>query len=210
MKVETIIFDLSEVLIAGIVGIEDRLGELLNVPPEQILASLNHPLLQAFFCGQVSEDEFVAQMLASTGAEVDPGQVKALVRENFRHRVPGMDSVLAELQGRYRLVLLSDHAAEWVVEIRRIHPFLSQFDPQFYSFQLGSTKRQPVTFERVLVALGQPAETCLFIDDNPHNITIAKRAGILGIVFRDAAQLQSELAVLGVGDGLQAGKGKVA
>jgi len=116
-----------------------------------------------------------------------------MVRDNFRHPVPGTAALVAELDGRFELALLTDHGREWMAHIVAVHPFLARFDRVFTSFDLGRIKVDPGTFEVVLGALGREASECLFVDDNPENVKAARAAGIDAILFHSAEQLRAEL-----------------
>ncbi len=70
-----------------------------------------------------------------------------------------MESLLGRLAIDHELVLLSDHAAEWIAYIRTIHPFLRLFKAQFFSFELKQTKREPSTFHTVLEAIHREPQT---------------------------------------------------
>jgi FMN phosphatase YigB (HAD superfamily) len=104
-----------------------------------------------------------------------------------------MEALVSELAGEYELVLLSDHAAEWVEYVRAVHPFLKLFDIQVFSFETGQLKREVSTFGALLDTIGRSPEACLFVDDNPLNVQVADEAGIVSIRFVDARQLADAL-----------------
>lgn len=195
---ETIIFDLSEVLIAGLVGIEKELAPKFGLTPEDTLRCFGGEALQALCCGHSSEEAFLQAAAKLHKSAITTDELKAIIRQNFHQRIDGMESVLEQLESHYRLVLLSDHAREWVAYIRRVHPWLSRFDAHYFSFDLGRTKRDPATFSHLLSELDSPAEHCLFIDDNLGNVKNAESVGIPSIRFESAAQLRSELVQLGL------------
>lgn len=56
----TLIFDLSEVLIAGLVGVEKILSSIMRVGRETILPAFAENGLHDLFCGKLSEDEYFA------------------------------------------------------------------------------------------------------------------------------------------------------
>ena len=198
LTITTLIFDLSEVLIAGLVGIEHALSLRLALPAEDILAEFGGDLLTEICRGQISEEVYLANILERTGWPVTVQELQGIIRENFRVRVAGMEEMVMSLAGRYELVLLSDHAAEWIAAIEPMHPFLSVFRHRFYSFQLQKIKKEPAIFSQVLEVLHKQPEDCLFIDDSPANIASAAEAGIQGIQFIDAAQLTRELRKNGI------------
>lgn len=196
--IQTIIFDLSEVIISGLIGIELSLAQRLQLPEEEILAAFGGAPLQALCCGELTEDEYLGQVLQAHQWPVAPTELKQLIRQNFHYQIPGTASLLATLASQYDLILLSDHAQEWITYIRAVHPTLTLFKAIFFSFELGQTKKNPATFQQVLARIGRRPEECIFIDDSLTNIKAAEAVGIAGIQFQSAAQLQRELNKRGI------------
>jgi HAD superfamily hydrolase (TIGR01509 family) len=196
--ISTIIFDLSEVLIAGLIGVEKVLSPRLQIAPETILPALGGPLLQELCCGQFGEEVYLSRLLEQQQWNIPSTEIKALIRENFHQQVPGMEQLLLTLAGRYQLVLLSDHAPEWINYIQQVHPFLEIFTHQIFSYQLKQTKREPSTFLKVLATIRQQPDQCLFIDDSAANISTAGTIGIKGIQFINSTQLVQELTELSI------------
>jgi FMN phosphatase YigB (HAD superfamily) len=195
---KTILFDLSETVIAGLVGIEAPLAQVLGVDQAQILPAFGGDLLARLCRGQLTEDQYLALILEQQRWEITAEALKRVFRLNFHKPVPGMWKLLQKLSGHYELVLLSDHAREWVVYIQSVYPELAIFNRQYYSFQYGRLKSEPETFLHVLKLLKRKAGECLFVDDNPTNIAAAEEAGLSGTRFVGAQDLEREL----VGRGL--------
>ncbi|MBM3179841.1 MAG: hypothetical protein FJZ86_05750 [Chloroflexi bacterium] len=61
--IRTIIFDLSEVLIAGLLGAEKTLSPRPSLPPETILAALGGNLLDKIYRGEITEKQYLARIL---------------------------------------------------------------------------------------------------------------------------------------------------
>jgi len=190
----TLIFDLSEVLIAGLIGIERPLAARLHLKPKAILKVFETHGLHELCCGRITEDKYLAGILARQRWAISPAELKRIIRRNFRRRVPGMAPLLRRLARHHELVLHSDHAAEWTAYIHRIHPWLAIFPTRFFSFQLGQTKKRPSTFRRVLAALGRKPGECLLIDDSAQNVAAAAAIGLPGLRFTTAAALARDLA----------------
>ncbi|MGD2143040.1 MAG: HAD-IA family hydrolase [Anaerolineae bacterium] len=196
--IECIIFDLSEVLISGLVGIEKELPQQLPASQDEILPCFGGQLLEELCLGNISEDIYLKAIVCREGWRTDVSRLKRVIRHNFRNRVAGMPEMVAALVPDYELALLSDHAEEWIAYIKSFHPFLGLFTWSFFSYQLGRLKRDPETFFQVLEALSIPARRCLFVDDDPTNVAVAQSAGLPSICFVDAEQLASELRRWGV------------
>ena len=194
----TLIFDLSEVLIAGLLGIEKPLAARLQIDEQAVLPAFAGQLLEDLCCGRLSEDEYLARILQRQQWNITVPEVKRIIRDNFHHRVPGMEELVTQLAHRHELMLLSDHAAEWVAYIRSIHPWLSVFQARFFSFELKQTKRDSSTFRQVLEAIGHKPEHCFLVDDSALNLSAAASIGIPGVRFTSADALARELAARGL------------
>ena len=192
---QCIIFDLSEVLIAGLVGIERELARELPLPEEVILPCFGGPWLEEILVGNISEETYLRGIIAREGWTIRTARLKAAIRNNLHRQVEGTLRIVMDLAPRYELALMSDHAREWVATVESIHPFLRVFDHAFFSYDLRRTKKDPQAFLQVLDAMAVPPHDCLFIDDNPANVAVAESVGIPGIRFVNAGQLASELAV---------------
>jgi FMN phosphatase YigB (HAD superfamily) len=193
-----ILFDLSEVLIAGLVGIEKVLAKELPLPEEAILPCFSGDGFIELLLGSISEDAYLRGIIVREGWDIPARRLKAVIRANFHNEVDGAVPLLTALADRYPLALLSDHAREWVAYIETIHPFMTAFQHTFFSFEHKSLKSDPETFLMVLDTMALSPENCLFIDDNPVNVAVAESVGIPGIRFESAGQLATELDKRGI------------
>lgn len=196
--IRTVLFDLSEVLIAGLIGIEQRLAEQVGLEPSEVLEALGGDHLVRLLHGQSSEDEYLDAVLDRHGWSMEPDELKALIRSNFHTRIDGMDELLAQLSGSYELVLLSDHCTEWVEYIQSKHPFLELFERQFYSCTIGHTKRDRRSFQVVLAEIGRSPGEVLFVDDSQGNVETARSLCLNAIRFTSAEQLREEMREHGI------------
>ena len=195
-----IVFDLSEVLLTGVkdTGIALREKHDLEIAgPKMEWAQEKHPLLtplvKEFFHGDVSEDEYIREVLTLYPMMGEAAWLKQHIRENFRE-VEGTRDIVIRLRGLgYKLALFSNHAKEWIDYCEEKFNFHELFDTRVYSYEIGVSKPDPVSFERVLDALKAIPEECLFVDDSEINIAAARELGFKGIVFTNAEALSSEL-----------------
>ncbi|GAC1366448.1 MAG: HAD family phosphatase [Acidobacteriaceae bacterium] len=114
---------------------------------------------------------------------------------------PGSFEILAALasSGRYRLATLNNESRE--LNHHRLHAFgLRQFFNFFLcSGYLHEMKPHPDIYRAAIDISGHPANTSLFIDDNPENCAAATALGMNAIAFQSPAQLRRDLAHLGIG-----------
>ena len=196
--IQCIVFDLSEVLIAGLVGIEKELSQELAVPEQEILPCFVDGTFEQLLVGSIPEELYLAHVIAKGQWPTDVARLKAAIRHNFHNTIEGTVAILTDLACGYELALLSDHAREWISYIKAVHPFMGMFRHAFFSFDLKGIKSNPATFVKALDAMSMPPEECLFIDDNPTNIRVAQSVGIPSIRFLGAGQLAADLGARGV------------
>ena len=194
----TLIFDLPNVLVTGLSGLEQPLAARLGAPPDTILPALRGFLYDLVCCGLISEDAYWRQVCETRGWDIQPVELAGLIRQSFARPVPGMETVIRGLAGRYRLVLFADVAAEWASAILAAHPWLHLIEARFFSYELRLTRRDPRAFRQLARKVCQPARQCLVVDRDPTILRAAAAAGLRGLPFTSAEQLAQDLALLSV------------
>jgi len=200
---KTIIFDLSEVFIFGMYGIEPPLARILKIPEDTVMPLMSGSRLRRLFLGEITEEQYFQELLTQEQWDISLDTLKKVIRSNLHGTVPGMGSdLLRRLDGQYELIILSDHAREWVEYLKPVHrSLLSGFSQLFFSFdsRLRDTKKFVTTFQKVLEIIGRTPKECLFVDDRERNVGIAAEVGIPGIHFTSAQRLINvELPQFGV------------
>jgi len=198
MAITHLIFDLSEVIIRGLVGIDDALGELLGIKSDTLLHTFGGGDLEALCKNEIAEDDYLKKIITKEKWHCSLIELKKIIRNNFHVMIGNMNELIEKLSGKYTLVLLSDHAREWIEYIEEYHRFLHNFAVRMYSFETGHLKSETYNFQKLLTDLNISSDSCLFIDDNKENIAVANRCGIKGILFKDQDQLINALRESGV------------
>jgi len=193
-----LIFDLSEVLIRGLVGIDNEIGELIGKQSDNLLRKFGGEDLRALCKNEITENDYLRNIITTEKWNCSLKELKQIIRNNFHQVIGEMDELVAELSKRYSLILVSDHAKEWINYIEEYHDFIHHFSNKIYSFDTGHLKNEIHNFEILLNDLNIPSTSCLFIDDRKENIETAQHCGIKGIVFKDRYQLIGELARCGI------------
>src|SRR5882724_8875516 len=132
---------------------------------------------------------------------------RPFTREEFREFIfaqsqPKPDSlkVAEELaqSRRYFMGTLNNEILE--LNVYRIEKFgLRRYFPVFFSSSfLGLRKPDEAIYQMVLQVAQRAPEECIFIDDREVNLECPRELGIKTILFKNAAQLRSELAGQGV------------
>jgi len=194
----TLLFDLSEVLIAGLRGVEKVLAPRLELPEDEILRKLGGEALRRLCRGETTEGVYLRDVAVELGGAPEPAELREFARTNFHYEIPGMPDLVRRLEGAVDLVLVSDHAREWIAYVEDVHPFLDLFERRVYSFETGLLKHEPGAFDEILRRIGRTADACLFIDDNPRNVAAAEAAGLRAVCFEEREALEVRLRELGV------------
>jgi len=191
--IRAILFDLSDVLVIGLTGIEARLQAYLPYPGDEILRQLRSDAMLDFLLGYCSEEEYLWRVRRDYGWKPGIDQIKAVIRQHFKTAIPGAGELVAGLAKDYPLYLLSDHGREWARYIEAEHAFLGLFTRRFYSFDLHLRKNTPEVYREVLRQIGMPAAECLFVDDRPGFLAAASQVGLAGVQFENSEQLRCKL-----------------
>lgn len=203
-NIRNIVFDLSEVLLTGIKDTGIALAEKHKLevddnhrgPWSMRAAPLLTPLVKEFFNGNVSEAEYLREVIEAYPRIGDTETLKRLIRENFIEIEGTREVVLKLRELGYRLALLSVHAKEWIDYCEEKFDFHKLFDVRAYSYEAGVSKPDAGAFEAVLRQLGSTAGECLFIDDSKRNIEAADALGFSTILFTTADELRVHLRQL--------------
>lgn len=196
--IKNIIFDLSEVIISGYHGVEKMLREQFGIPEQDFKEQkqLNNELFLDLMRENLSEEEYLEELLQGTNWNISIKQLKTAIRQNLNQPVLGTMEIVKQLKanGNYQLILLSDHVREWMKYIEENNKDLQIFDKKIFSYDIGAVKSDEQTFKTVLEKAAIVADETLFIDDYEKNVKNAEAVGIHGIVFENAEQLRKILS----------------
>jgi len=197
--IDTIIFDLSEVYLNGILGIENRLVPILGIKnPKEIHLRLEGDKFWDYMHGKISENEYWTKTLEENKWPLTLDTLKELARKNFQE-IPGTRGIIESLKNQgYKLGLLSVHGQEWIDYCEEKFDYHKLFDEISYSFQEGVSKPNKKAYEIILRKLKADPKKTIFTDDSRKNIEAARNLGINAIRFENPKQLIEELKKFGV------------
>jgi putative hydrolase of the HAD superfamily len=100
--------------------------------------------------------------------------------------------------GRYLLATINNESRE--LNEYRIERFglRSLFTAFFTSCYLGLVKPLPEHYRRAMQITQRQPDECLFVDDRPMNVEVARILGLRPILFSSAAQLADDLRAAGL------------
>lgn len=198
--ITTIIFDLSEVYLRGLLGIEYYLEQNYNIKIDN--SEWHDEYLQKLFHGEITEEEFWITIIRTHGWTVTVDDLKKTVRQNFKE-IQGTRRLIEQLkENGYRLGLLSVHAREWIEHLEKEFDYHKLFDSVLYSFEVGISKPDRKAYQLILEQLKVKPDECIFIDDSIQNLEGAKLLGITTVLFENAEQLVKDLRSLNIRIGM--------
>jgi len=189
--ITTIIFDLSEVYLQGIVGSHGKLEKILGfqVDPEYFY----NEAFDHFMLGQITEETYLKTVIDRHGWDIAVDILKTAVRKNFIE-IHGTRKIIEQLKQKgYTLVLLSNQGKEWGEYCESQYAYHTLFDHVVYSYEVHLAKPSKDIFTHVLTTLKLNPEECLFIDDNIKNITAARHLKITALQFTNSEELKASL-----------------
>lgn len=107
--------------------------------------------------------------------------------------VPGMRELLEEVMQHYEVYGLTNWSMETFPTARERFTILQKIDRYVVSAAERLIKPDPRLFQVLLDRYGLKAEECTFVDDNPDNVSAARKLGMQGIVFTGADDLRKQL-----------------
>ncbi|MFA7707942.1 MAG: HAD family phosphatase [Candidatus Pacearchaeota archaeon] len=196
--IKTIIFDLAEVYLKGIIGVEEHLEPLFQISKDKIYDLLKGQNFINLMNGKISEEKYLENILSKNNFDVSIINLKDAIRKNFLE-IEGTREIILELKNKnFKLGLLSVHCREWINYCNKKFNYHELFDSISYSFETSVCKPDKKAFKIILEKLDTKPEECLFIDDSLKNIQSAQELGLNTIHFKNPVQLKEELISFGV------------
>jgi len=177
-----------------------KLGEYLNPLTAMLLWAKKEEFLKdirteldLLETGKMTLEQLFSRLKGKIGMKMEFDQFKNVWCGIFETK----EDVIAyahTLGEKYDAYFLSNTNLAHYEYLMQTYPQLGFARGQALSYELGVMKPAREYFEKTLELFGLNAEECLFIDDNPNNVSAAAELGIEGIAFTDLAQLQTALA----------------
>ena len=195
MSVDTIIFDMGDVLVKG--------GHRLLFPTYGLTyGDKEHAVWQDYKIGKCTEQEYWQRTLSGTKFQGHEEEFTRIFREAHAksNPTPAYELLKRLRHNGYRVPVLSNHGSEWAREVVKKLELEKFCDPILISAEIGLAKPDPEIYAFTLRAVerSEAPEKCIFIDDKSANVTNAMAAGIKAIKYIGIKPLEEELLRFGV------------
>ncbi len=195
-KIKAVVFDLGEVILDWRTPYKAFLISL-GIDLDQALA-INRDIIIKAELGKISTDEFCQQFMKKLGHESQWPKLRKIMPAAFIPRQETL-ALIKELQGKYRLALVTNLEVGQLEEMDKIWKLKQLFETIIVSSNLGIRKPDVRIFEFLLKQLVLAPQECLYIDDIEANIKAAQRLGFQTIHFTDPEESIKEMKkVLGL------------
>lgn len=148
--------------------------------------------------GTLAPGPLAERIAARTGLSLaEVGTVIEAIPHQLEPMADTLD-LLERLQAHgHALYYLSNMPASYADHLEARHAFIGRFRGGVFSARVNMIKPEPAIFAHAVQAFGiDPADT-VFIDDIEANAAAARAAGWRAVHFRDAAQCEEDLRLLG-------------
>lgn len=192
--IRNIVFDIGNVLIGF-----DAMDYLISLSGEEKAVRIAEAVFgsgywQELDIARLSEDE-ILELFYSAAPDLREEIKESFDRigecvEKLDWPVPLIDSLKEK---GYRVYFLSNMSEHVKASNREAFDFVSHMDGGIWSCDVHVIKPDTGIYKILFEKYGLVPEECLFIDDHKENISIGKKLGMKGIVYKDHDQLIADL-----------------
>lgn len=100
--------------------------------------------------------------------------------------------IAEHLKPHYKIGLLSNVSDDWLFTLFSREQ-RALFDATALSHEIGAIKPDPQAYEAIASRLDVPMQSCVFVDDQPHNVAGAQDVGMQAFRFENLDQATCEL-----------------
>jgi glucose-1-phosphatase len=182
MRFRTVVFDIGNVLCSF--DLSRTLRAWLPFVPGGVdaIKRVVPPLKERVESGAIGTQEFVKGTIDALGFMGSQADFKRGWVEIF-DEIPETHALVRELQGKVKLLILSNtNELHWDY-LRATYPVFAKFDGYVVSHEARMAKPDSAIYEHLATKFGVNPRESLFIDDLAENIEGAERVGFVGFRF---------------------------
>jgi putative hydrolase of the HAD superfamily len=149
---------------------------------------------------EVKASQYWAQVAGHDLAENEVTELIAMDDSQWTRVNPEMLHLARRLkESGVKIAILSNMQSDMLKVMRAKFDWLSEFDVQMYSCEVGMVKPTVEVYLECARRLGVDPDACLFLDDKQPNVTGAEKAGMHALLFhgqrKEAEKALKELGV---------------
>jgi len=197
---KAVVFDLGKVLVDFDYSIAGRrIAARGKMSADEVQKFIDHsPLLFRFETGQMSRDEFFAEVQSATGFDGTLDEFTGFFADIFSP-IPPMLKLHAALRQRGVPTYVFSNTNELAVgHIRKNFPFFSLFNGYVFSYEHGAMKPDAKLYEVVERTSRLGGSELLYLDDRPENVAAGAARGWQVIHHQAPDQTQKAMQATGL------------
>jgi 2-haloacid dehalogenase len=197
-SIEWVLFDWGNVLVdyrpLGLAKLARRLGTELALLSQFVSET---GWIRQLTLGALSPEDGIELLARHFGVAPTRAEIAECFRSDVERELPGVRRLLAELQGSYRLAILSNtFFGHW--DCFEGSELYSLFEVPMASHLLQAVKPAPAAFEAALRRMRTEPRRVVFIDDRHENVEAARALGMHAIITDSVAATRAGLSGLGI------------
>jgi HAD superfamily hydrolase (TIGR01509 family) len=195
-----VVFDLGKVLVDFDYGIAAaKIARQSKLTPQQVRHALDQsPLLVRFETGQMTNEQFAAEVCASCGFSGTVDEFYEAFADIFSEIQPMIALQAALRASRIPTCVFSNTNGIAVCHIRRRFPFFDHFDSYVLSYEVGAMKPDAKIYAAVERATGHAGEAIVYLDDRDENIQGGLARGWRAVLHETPEKTLSALREMGL------------
>ena len=196
--IKAIIFDLGDVIVKV-----DRTEQFRKFSAKSckdafsIRQYLDGRIKGEFGIGEISPRQFYQRVCCELGLKMSFEEFKKEWCGIFKLNTD-VAQLIENLKGKFKLILLSNTDALHFPYIRNKFKVINAFDELILSYEIGCMKPNPLIFLNALKKAKTLPFNCVYIDDIPEFVYVARLMGIRAFQYKNFKKLKSDLSKVGI------------
>jgi HAD superfamily hydrolase (TIGR01509 family) len=197
---KAVVFDLGKVLVDFDYGIASRrIAARGKMSADEVQKFIDHsPLLFRFETGQVSQQQFFAEVQSVTGFDGTLDEFSEFFADIFSPIQPMLELHAVLRQRGVPTYVFSNTNELAVCHIRKNFPFFSQFNGYVCSYEHGVMKPDAKLYEVVERTSRLGGSELLYLDDRPENVAAGAARGWQAVLHESAEKSRGAVVASGL------------
>lgn len=204
MNLRAVLFDYGMVLSTPqVLSSHQTLVEIFALGPE-IFDRCYWASRHAYDAGHYTGETYWQKVASDARISLTAQQIENLIETDILMwsgiNAPMLEWARSVGRAGFKTGILSNIGFELATALENKFSWVAEFKYTIWSCRVASAKPDPYIFQCAQEKLQVAPQEILFIDDREENIQAARKAGFLGIVFKDIHQLERDLKTQGLSD----------
>lgn len=153
---------------------------------------------QLYKNGKLTDEEFWLWAAQEWQINKKPQELIDLLVKSYDVDERVIETVKKARTNGYKTLICSNNFKARIDGLQKRFSFLDNFDTWVFPYEVGASKPSELIFQELVKRAEVPADTMVFADDNPDNLSGAENVGITTFLYEDFDKFIIQLNELGV------------